>query len=390
MSRLRINFRAKKQKAGNTPYIYCRITYNGRPATDFSTSIPYSEKWNQSAQMFVGSDSTSRYNTDQLSGIVTEIQLIEKDLKQKYGITTAAEIRSRYVKKTQTVTLLQCYERHLKEFQKNNKANVKGFSDGTLKGRKTRFYILQEFLKDTGRKDILLPEITLKTGIEFIHFLRHKKKYKQNFLCRNIELLKSILDTAVKDEYLERNPIEHLTELRTPPGDPVYLTESQIFLLKSNPLLSDSLQRIADAFLLQCYTGLAYCDLKRFDPEKHLTTIQGRKVIQFRRQKGSVMFTIPVLPYAEHLIKKYSGNLPIISNQKMNEYLQIIARTVGISVHLTTHVGRKTAGTYLLNNDVPMEVVSKILGHRSVKTTEKIYAFMLQETILRHTAHLVA
>lgn len=74
----------------------------------------------------------------------------------------------------------------------------------------------------------------------------------------------------------------------------------------------------------------------------------------------------------------------------MNDYLKVIAKTVGIQKRFTTHVGRKTAGTYLLNNDVPLEVVSNILGHKSVKTTEKIFAFLLQDTILRTAAHLIA
>jgi site-specific recombinase XerD len=118
--------------------------------------------------------------------------------------------------------------------------------------------------------------------------------------------------------------------------------------------------------------------------------LQGRQIIQFARQKGDAPFTIPFLPQARMILEKYDGNIPVVSNQKMNDYLKDVAKTVGINKHLTTHVGRKTAGTYLLNHDVPIEVVSKILGHKSVTTTEKIYAVLLQETILRKTAHLCA
>ncbi|WP_138484662.1 hypothetical protein [Dyadobacter bucti] len=112
-----------------------------------------------------------------------------------------------------------------------------------------------------------------------------------------------------------------MNEEREEPGQILFYTEHELALMTDNPLLTHHLERVVDATLFQCYTGLAYCDLKRFDARKHIVQLQGRDIIQFTRQKGDAPFTIPVLPQAQRLLSKYTGQIPIISNQKMNEYL---------------------------------------------------------------------
>lgn len=384
---LRINFRVKKQAAGKNPYIYCRIRLNGVVATDFSTYVKYQESWNQENQMFVGRDHQSVEGNEILTTIKDDLKILLKELSRS-GKPDAHDLRNTYVKRAENKTLLTVYEEHMKHAKLMlGKTN---FSKGTIKAHTSLHNVMIHFLEHKKRKDINLLEVKQSFGTEFIQYLRTVKCYKQNYIVRNLQRLKGMLDTARRDGYIQTNPLEDMVEQLQPPGPITYLTEKEIELLMDpDKLLTKSQRRVADAFIFQCYTGLCYIDLKRFSPNKHIVSIQGRKVIQYARNKTETPFTIPLLNIAQSIIDRYNGSIPIMSNQKMNEYIKVIAQTVGIQKYLTTHIGRKTAGTYLLNNDVPMTTVSKILGHRSVKTTEKIYAHLLDETILRHTKHLV-
>lgn len=382
---LKVKFRSKLQKKGSTSYIYCRIRYNGQDATDFSTFIPCTPNWDKINQIFIGRDQQSILANDTLSEIKTDIEILLKELRRK-SEPNVHDLRNQYVKRKEKRSLLDQYKIH--ENYVKTHLGQPGYSKGTKKAHASLDRIIKRFLIHQGRKDIQLVDIRQSFGKDFVKYLKTVKKYKQNYVVRNLSHLQRLLQYAVKDEYLEKNPLGNLHEKIAPPGDPKFLTENEVALIKENNLLNNHLTRVADAFLFQCFTGLAYCDLKRFSAKLHITKLHGRDIIQYSRQKGAVLFTIPVLSYTRHLLDKYNGVIPVISNQKMNEFLKTVAKTVGIEKNLTTHVGRKTAGTYLLNNDVPLEVVSRILGHKSIRTTEKIYAFMLQETVLRHTVHL--
>jgi len=384
-SRMSLTINFKPRKTSKTPFIYCRIRLNGTDATDFTTHIPHDATWNQDCQMFT-SRAGQEFNQT-LANITDDIRLLLKELKRR-GDVSVHDLRNAYVKRLSRRTLLQAYTDHLATVNKN--VGMKGFSKGTKKAHTSLDGVMRAYLEAKRMKDIELSQLRPAFASKFVTWLRSDRRYTQNYIVRNLNHLKGIIEAEKREGYLNVNPFENLIEPKEQPGQITFLTEREISLITDNPLLCGHLERVADAFLLQCFTGLAYCDLKRFDPAKHITQLKGREVIQFCRQKGDAFFTIPVLPQTERLLKKYSDQIPVISNQKMNAYLKTIAKTVGIYKRLTTHVGRKTAGTYLLNNDVPLEVVSKILGHASVKTTEKIYAFLLQDTILRTTAHLIA
>ncbi len=383
---LTISFRSKKQQKGTRAYIYCRIRLNGENATDFSTFIKMHESWSKESQMFVSKDENLKLANDKLSEIIDDIRILHKELKRR-GEVSVHDIRNAYVKQSEKRTLLQAYSDHLAKVKRN--LGQPGFSLGTLKCHTSMDGNLKKFLKHIKTTDIELMHLRPGFANKFIDFMRGTRKYTQNYIVRNLNHLKAIIDHEKREGYIRTNPFENKIEPKQKAGPITFLSEMEIKLITKHPLLCGHLERVADAFLFQCFTGLAYCDLKRFDPGKHITTLQGRTIIQYCRQKGDSLFTIPLLPQAEKLLQKYSNVIPVVSNQKMNDYLKVIAKTVGIRKRLTTHVGRKTAGTYLLNNSVPMEVVSKILGHKSIRTTEKIYAVLLQETILRTTAHLM-
>ena len=160
-----------------------------------------------------------------------------------------------------------------------------------------------------------------------------------------------------------------------------------------NKLVALQLQRqvlrdVRDVFLLQCYTGLSYSDIKQLSKTHISAGENGALWIRMQRQKTSVSFGVPLLPAALLILDKYLPNadpdkplMPVISNQKMNDNLKLLQELAGISKNLTTHLARHSfATTITLNNGVPISTVSRMLGHTKLSTTQ-IYAKVLEKTI---------
>jgi integrase len=354
-------------------------------ATDFSTGIESGPGWNQGAQRFGGNSRAAQQNNTTLHEVEADIRELLSDMKQRNADLTASQLRNAYLHR-EKLTLLQLYSNHLVDFRA--RIGQPGYSDSTYQTHVAMGQNMVKFLYFKRRKDINLREVNMGWGRVFIRYLRVVRGFSQNHLVRNVRHLVKLLEDARRDELITHNPLELLHEKKTAPGPVKFLPLEEIQLLVDSPYLTAGQQRIADTFVFVCYTGLSYCDLQAFRTDKHLVEIRGRKVIVDIRQKSGSLFFVPLLPQAERILTKYKGVLPIISNQKTNAVLKDIARAVGIDTHLTTHVARKTAGTFLLNNDVPIKTVSRILGHKSVLTTEKIYAHLLDDTVLRHTEHL--
>jgi len=150
------------------------------------------------------------------------------------------------------------------------------------------------------------------------------------------------------------------------------------------------LDQVKDIFIFCCFTGLAYADVKKLSINDLVIGIDGGKWIKTKRTKTDTRTNIPVLPTAEAILEKYANHpqvlhsemlLPVLSNQKMNAYLKEISDLCGFTKNLTFHLARHTfATTVTLTNGVPIESVSKMLGHKSLKTTQH-YAKILDRKV---------
>lgn len=159
-----------------------------------------------------------------------------------------------------------------------------------------------------------------------------------------------------------------------------FLVEEEIQTLVSKEFVTERLNQVKDIFLFSCFTGLAYIDVKKLTKNNITIGIDGEKWIYTNRQKTDTRSNIPLLPMAEEIIAKYKQHpqclnernlLPMLSNQKMNSYLKEMADVCGFNKELTFHIARHTfATTVTLTNGVSIESVSKMLGHRSKKTTQ--------------------
>jgi site-specific recombinase XerD len=163
------------------------------------------------------------------------------------------------------------------------------------------------------------------------------------------------------------------------------------FRLQKVNLGVERLNMVRDMFVFSCYTGLAYVDLMNLSEDTHMIIgIDHRQWIKTTRQKSDEPVNVPLLPEAKVILNRYRDNIrslangtvfPKISNQKVNAYLKEIAKDLGIKKTLTFHVARHTfATTVTLSNGVPIETVSKMLGHTKIATTQ-IYARVLEKKI---------
>ena len=170
----------------------------------------------------------------------------------------------------------------------------------------------------------------------------------------------------------------------------MYLSETEIQNIIEKVFKTERLSLVRDIFLFSCFTGLAYIDVKNLTKSHISFGIDGEKWIFTHRQKTESASKIPILPVTQMIIDKYADNplclnedklLPILSNQKMNAYLKEIAGVCEIEKELTFHIARHTfATTVTLTNGVPIESVSKMLGHKNLRTTQH-YAKVLDRKV---------
>src|SRR5690606_32516778 len=172
--------------------------------------------------------------------------------------------------------------------------------------------------------------------------------------------------------------------------DRAYLSERELELLEGTEFKSERLQRVKDCFVFSCYTGLSYVDVKELTEDNIVQGIDGRYWIYTKREKTDERVKVPLLPQALEIIEKYrkmqemdfmDGLLPVSSNQKTNKYLKEITGLCNIHKNITFHVARHTfATTVMLSNGVPIETVSKLLGHAKLTTTQ-LYARVVETKI---------
>ena len=138
-----------------------------------------------------------------------------------------------------------------------------------------------------------------------------------------------------------------------------------------------------DAFILQSYCGLAYCDLNNLQNSDIKIDGEGNHYITKQRQKTGTEFTTVILPRGVEILKKHDYHLKILTNQKYNEYLKQVAILCGIDKHLTTHIARKTFCCMLLNRGVSINTVAKCAGHSDIKITKSYYATLQESTVIK-------
>lgn len=230
----------------------------------------------------------------------------------------------------------------------------------------------------------LIPSHTQLTSItniqckEFVTYMANI--YQQSTLSGHITKIKSIFQFAVNTGKLKINPFCNI-KVAKGTKEVEYLTENEINKLLNINLPTESLTKVRDLFIYQLSTGQAYCDMANTTKEDIHYTEDNTPYITKYREKTKIKYTTIILPFGYEVLKKYNYELPIISNQKYNQYIKLVAHYAGINKNLHTHIARHTFATYCLNKNIRIEVVSKALGHTNLKQTQH-YAKLIDNTII--------
>lgn len=222
---------------------------------------------------------------------------------------------------------------------------------------------------DVTKENIVLWDSDLRKHLTNAESVRNYHKYLKPYITK-ARLLK----------YIKEDPYEGVKIQRGKPTDIRYLVEEERIRIEEIEL-DGTIAVVRDMFIFACYTGLAYTDLVKITKED-IVKEDGHQFIIDKRQKTGTRYKLMLLPEALEILKRYDYNLNRLTNQKCNQYLKAIQAMAGIKTHLTMHVGRHTFATWALKKGVPIEVVSKMLAHTDIQTTQ-IYAKVLQEEVTK-------
>jgi len=390
--RLSVLIWADKRKTdakGNVP-LYARITYLGKRVEISIGRKVDPQKWDVEAGFLKGPGQEIKDINKEIITVNNDIHTAFYDLKQSGDSITAEKIKQKYAGEEEPQRmLLEVFDEHNKQVED---LVGKDFVKATLTKyntvrSKTADYIQHKFKKP----DIYLESIDYAFVTGFEMYLKTEDGIEHNTAMRYMKNLKKIVNLAFNHGWIRTNPF-NLFKCTYKKVTRVELEWDEIIQLANHPFTIKRLEEVRDTFLFCCYTGYAFVDIEKLTPQHIHIGIDKVVWIKTQRTKTYVTANVPLIPQAMELIEKYKDHdcrtvqnklFPVKSNQKMNAYLKEIGDLASITKVLTMHIARHTfATTVTLENDVPLETVSKMLGHTKLPTTQ-IYAKMKDKKVNR-------
>ena len=389
-AKITLHIYAKKSKAnknGQLP-IYFRLTVNGE-RFEFSTKkFIEKSKWSAEQSKLKGNSEEARSLNNYLDLLKSKVFDIQMELLHRSEELSIENFKSKltgtHERELMIIPIYQHHNDRIKDLIGN------GYAYGTLERFKISLKHLQEFIKwKYNVNDINIKKIDYAFVTEFEFYLRSVKKCNNNTAVKYVRNFRKIIKICLDNDWLDKDPTNRY-EGKMKEVERNFLTEEELLKIYNKKLSSERLQLVRDIFIFTCYTGLAYIDVKGLKREHIGIGIDGEKWIFKNRQKSKIKSKIPILPIAEEIIEKYSNHpkclnedsvLPILTNQKMNAYLKEIGDLCDIPKEITFHMARHTFATSVtLTNGVPIETVSKMLGHKNLHTTQH-YAKVLDRKV---------
>lgn len=369
--------RPKNYENGPMP-LYLRITVNGKRAETTSGRECLPANWNSTTGRFRGTKEEVRSFNAYLDNLQTQVYEAHKILTESGSSITAELIKNKLLGKNEKAKML------IAVFKDHNKkvAALVGneYAAGTLTRYETSLRHTQSFMEwkyQVSDIDIKAVDHDFISNYEF--YLRSEKKCANNSAVKYIKNFKKIIRICLASGWLEKDPFVNY-KAKVKQVDRIFLNAEQIRQITEKTFDTDRLNQVRDIFLFCCFTGLAYADVQKLKPAEIAKGADGEMWIFTKRLKTDTPTKVPLLPVALAILEKYSCDpvcsirgkaLPVSTNQKMNAYLKEIAGVCGINKELTFHTARHTfATTITLSNGVPIETVSKMLGHTNIKTTQ--------------------
>jgi len=370
----------------------CRITYL-KERQEFAVGLFVNPNhWDSKLQKVKPPSEENKNINTQLSLIKNKINRAFLLLQTQETEFTVEDIYNQYVGKpaTRAIGMVAYYNEYLERQKKLIGIEIKQSTWNKFNYIRTD---VQDFIRYSYSKmDILLKDLDYGFIVEFEFYLKTEKSQKQITINKALQRLKKVINSAVIAKLIEASPfVQHKPKKVT--THVIYLTTEELATLENHSFSQERLQYVKDMFIFCCYTGLAFNEMSHLEAKHIVIGFDGVKWIKMIREKTQREIAVPLLKISTNIIEKYSSDedriFPTISNQKFNSYLKEIAEIVGIEKKLTHHTARKTfATTVLLYNDVPMEIVSELLGHSKMSITQEHYGKIVQKKVSEHMQNL--
>ena len=367
----------KDYSVGAIP-IYLRLTVNGQRSEMSTNRDCLPDKWNKDAGRMAGTKDDVKILNSYLDTIQAKLFQVHQKMLAKEETITAIGIKNKFTGVGEKpMSLVNVFKDHNKKVE-----TLVGdeYALGTLQRYVTTLKHITDYLKWKYKvNDIDIRKIDHSFITEFEFYLRSVRKCNNNSAVKYIKNFGKIIRICLANNWIDKNPfINYKPKVKEVERE--FLVEEEIAIIANKEFAIERVGRVRDIFIFSCYTGLAYIDVKNLTKNNITIGIDGEKWIFTHRQKTESASNIPLLPVAQQIIDKYKDHpqcinqeklLPILTNQRMNSYLKEIADVCGISKVLTFHIARHTfATTITLTNGVPIESVSKMLGHKNIRTTQ--------------------
>lgn len=378
--------RAKNNEAD----LFARVTVNQKRANISLKRKININSWDKAKSKLKGNSVIARKENQYIEQVKAKLHKIHIDLGNQEKLITAKLIKSTFLGEGEN-------SKSLNDLIEYHSSKIEGtFAAGTIRNYEVTEGYIKKFLKEKKKTtDVFLKQLDYKFICDFENFLHcfwpkgHPKALGQNTVMKHIQRLRKMITLSYNLEWIDKDPFRRWK----PTFEKTYrqfLTENELSNLETYEFISERLDRVRDLFVFSCYTGIAYADIMNLTRNNLLPGIDGNNWIITSRQKTKTLVKVPILQKAQFLIYKYSehpmtkvtGTLfPIITNEKLNSYLKEVANFTGIKKNLTFHMARHTfATTVTLTNGVPIETVSKMLGHTKISTTQ-IYAKVIERKV---------
>ncbi|WP_121354100.1 site-specific integrase [Flavisolibacter nicotianae] len=377
----------KNYQKGNMP-IYMRITVDGT-AKEISTSREWDPaKWNVHGQRAAGTKEESKALNIFLNTLQAKVYQARRQLLEDNKTITAELLKNILKGKTERAKML------MEEFHYHNeqvKSLIgKEYAPATLTRFKTTLEHTKSFMQwKYGLTDIEIGSIDFEFITEFEFWFKSVRRCGHNTTMKYLGNFRKVINRCIRNGWLAKDPFMSF-KMTKREVEKEFLSEDELQRIRDKEFSAERLSQVRDIFLFCCFTGLAYADVKKLHRSEICIGLDGEKWIFTNRRKTDTVSRIPLLPFALEIIDRYADCLkcagkglvlPVPSNQKMNAYLKEIADVCVITKPLTSHIARHTfATTITLSNGVPIESVSKMLGHTNLRTTQH-YAKILDRKV---------
>ena len=371
-------------KEGKSP-IVLRITLDGDRVTIGTTGITITPSlWDIKKQRLKGKTTEALQVNKKLDNIESEIQEISDKLEYE-GKLSLEKVKAIYLNtEDDSNTIGALFDKYLSSIK--DQVAVRHLSTTTLQKYMLCQVRFMAMLNDKFHyKDMLLKDVTPAVIQDFSVYLMTVVRQCNNTAMKTMKTLKTVILYGIKLGVIHSNPYLGV-KLHLEPVDRGFLTEEELQSIIKKDFEIDRLGFVRDLFVFSCFTGLSYIDVKKLKAD-NIVTLNGIEWIKMAREKTSTPVSVVLFDGAKCIIKKYENDpkrkdklFPSMSNQKMNQYLKEIATSCGIKKNITFHMARHTFATLTLSKGVPIESVSRMLGHTNIKTTQ-IYAKITNKKI---------